>query len=182
MENKKVLRILFISIIVFLSLFFGSGIYFLVSGALGAGLIGIGIALLGAALCLYLGNNILFFIKEPDVQTQIAIQSEDLGFTMSVNVTYDGENKDLSVSDQRGSVCLLDDCFLLKGIGDAPVRLAYVDAEIDYSEQNVLLNGSFYHGDVKDAGSCVILCGSLIKLKGLKQMIQLKVKGVTAHE
>lgn len=181
MSNQKTLRILFAGICTLLALFLLSGIYFMIRGAVGAGLIGIGVSLVGTALLLFLGNGILFFIKDDGADASDE-QVVNAFFTMSGTLGYSGTNKDLDVSGAQGTVYLTDSEVLFKGIGDSLVRISYENASVEYSGQDVAFKGEFVYGDATDTGSCVVGCGSVIKMKGLKQMLDDKVKGVPEDE
>lgn len=69
MNSKKVIRCLFGGMCLLLFGFFGVGVYFCLTQALGAGFLGIGIALICTAVTLWMADGVLFGVVPSDSHT-----------------------------------------------------------------------------------------------------------------
>lgn len=117
MSDSKLLKILYGIICLMLALFFGFGVYFLLHQSYGAGLLAIGIGLIGLGFALFLGAGFLFakdVVSETVYSEKISgkavlsggVRLKDILFHM--NGIVNGRSADIAVADVGFSVAFPD--------------------------------------------------------------------------
>lgn len=89
MNDSKFLKLLYVIICLMLCAFFGFGIYFIQRDIYGAGLIAIGIGLIGLGISLFLGTGLLFAVDDTiNVTSQLNGGAVLSGRAVMKDVTY----------------------------------------------------------------------------------------------
>lgn len=114
MSDSKLLKILYGIICLMLVTFFGFGIYFMTHQNSGAGLLAIGIGLIGLGFTLFLGSGFLFakdvvsettvYAAKPSGKAVLAASARLKDVLFSLEGTVDGKNADVSVYEKGLSV------------------------------------------------------------------------------
>lgn len=184
-SDVKFTKILFLIISILLVLFFGSGIYFMRSSAMGAGFLGIGVALLGLGIMGLFADGVLYqSVSGPAAEPSKRVKKRsnvsdvtDPEFQMDATVGY----CDRDGSSKNGVVYLCTDRIYIKHLEEFNVMILYSDLKNIMQEKNrVVLVGMFNLDSHLKNESVYISCESLIKLKAFMQVLDDKIRRYNA--
>lgn len=184
MNSKVLLKIVFAIVCIVLLAFIGTGVYFCMNDRFGAGLIGLGIGLVGAGITGFLVDGVLFHVKDYDAlkqqeaatkaanvkkQAVAAHTNVDLVMTASIHSECGSEVKD----SLTAGIKVTKEGVTIEGLYPSPVTLFYdgLDNVIRESDKVRILGSFKFRERVRDNGMFLITTSSAIKAKALEQGI-----------
>lgn len=181
-NDLKFTRILFLIIFLILVGFAVSGIYFMKSNALGAGFLGIGIAILGFGVMCLLGNGVIYQLADPvdlygkssrKTKTNAEIDGiSDVAFHMDAVLAREGSGR----GPVAGILYLSDDKLYIKNLEPDIIKVSYEKlSKVEYSKNQAVLTGEFVFGSHLKHASITVQCESIIKLKAFSQLLDMKL-------